>query len=80
MRNEIVHIGAGELNYEIRNIMKVVERVKALVLEVNLENIGDPVAKGEKIPPWMKEIISKLSMEDCSYSYCPSKGLQETRE
>jgi len=29
MRNEIVHIGAGELSYEIRNIMKVVERVKA---------------------------------------------------
>jgi len=80
MRNEIVHIGAGELSYEIRNIMKVVERVKALGVEVNLENIGDPVAKGEKIPSWMKEIISKLAMEDCSYSYCPSKGLLETRE
>ena len=50
MRNEIVHIGAGELNYEIRNIMKVVEKVNALGVNVNLENIGDPVAKGEKIP------------------------------
>ena len=80
MRNEIVHIGAGELSYEIRNIMKVVERVKALGVEVNLENIGDPVAKGEKIPSWMKEIISNLAMEDCSYSYCPSKGLLVTRE
>jgi alanine-synthesizing transaminase len=80
VRNEIVHIGAGELNYEIRNIMKVVERVKALGVNVNLENIGDPVAKGEKIPTWMKEIISRLAMEDCSYSYCPSKGLLETRE
>ena len=38
------------------------------------------MAKGEKIPSWMKEIISKLAMEDCSYSYCPSKGLLETRE
>jgi len=73
-------MGAGELNYEIRNIMKVVERVKALGVDVNLENIGDPVAKGEKIPSWMKEIISGLAMEDCSYSYCPSKGLLETRE
>jgi aspartate/methionine/tyrosine aminotransferase len=80
MRNDIVHIGAGELNYEIRNIMKVVDKVKALGVDVNLENIGDPVAKGEKIPSWMKEIISKLAMEDCSYSYCPSKGLLETRE
>jgi len=47
---KLVHIGAGELNYEIRNIMKVVDKVKALGVEVNLENIGDPVAKGEKIP------------------------------
>jgi len=54
--------------------------VKALGVEVNLENIGDPVAKGERIPSWMKEIISRLAMEDCSYSYCPSKGLLETRE
>jgi aspartate/methionine/tyrosine aminotransferase len=60
--------------------MKVVEKIKALGVNVNLENIGDPVAKGEKIPTWMKEIISKLAMEDCSYSYCPSKGLLETRE
>jgi alanine-synthesizing transaminase len=80
VRNEIVHIGAGELSYEIRNIVKVVEKVKALGMEINLENIGDPVAKGEKIPFWMKEIISNLAMEDCSYSYCPSKGLLETRE
>jgi alanine-synthesizing transaminase len=80
VRNEIVHIGAGELSYEIRNIIKVVEKVKALGVDVNLENIGDPVAKGERIPSWMKEIISKLAMEDCSYSYCPSKGLLETRE
>jgi len=52
VRNEIVHIGAGELNYEIRNIIKVVEKVKALGVSVKLENIGDPVAKGEKIPSW----------------------------
>ena len=80
MRTEIVHIGAGELNYEIRNIIKVVEKVKALGMDVNLENIGDPVAKGERIPSWMREIISSLAREDCSYSYCPSKGLMETRE
>jgi hypothetical protein len=29
MRNDIVHMGAGELNYEIRNIMKVEDRVEA---------------------------------------------------
>jgi len=80
MRTEIVHIGAGELNYEIRNIMRVVDQLKALGATINLENIGDPVAKGEKVPEWIKEIVSKASMEDCAYSYCPSQGVLETRE
>ena len=38
MRNEIVRIVAGELNYEIRNIMKVVEKVKALGLVGSLSS------------------------------------------
>jgi alanine-synthesizing transaminase len=80
MRTEIVHIGAGELNYEIRNIMRVVDRLKALGADINLENIGDPVAKGEKVPSWIKDIVSRTSMEDCAYSYCPSQGVLETRE
>lgn len=80
MRTEIVHIGASELNYEIRNIMRVVDQLKALGLDINLENIGDPVAKGEKVPVWMKEIVSRASMDDCAYSYCPSQGVLETRE
>jgi alanine-synthesizing transaminase len=80
MRTEIVHIGAGELNYEIRNIMRVVDKLKDLGAEINLENIGDPVAKGEKVPVWIKEIVSRTSMEDCAYSYCPSQGVLETRE
>jgi len=80
MRTEIVHIGAGELNYEIRNIIRVVDKLKALGADINLENIGDPVAKGEKVPGWIKEIVSRISMEDCAYSYCPSQGVLETRE
>jgi len=80
MRTEIVHIGAGELNYEIRNIMRVVDQLRTLGLNINLENIGDPVAKGEKVPLWMKEIVSRASMDDCAYSYCPSQGVLETRE
>ncbi|HEJ83515.1 MAG TPA: pyridoxal phosphate-dependent aminotransferase [Desulfobacteraceae bacterium] len=80
MRTEIVHIGAGELNYEIRNIIRVVDKLKALGAEINLENIGDPVAKGEEVPVWIKKIVSDISMEDCAYSYCPSQGILETRE
>ncbi|MFC1515504.1 pyridoxal phosphate-dependent aminotransferase [Thermodesulfobacteriota bacterium] len=80
MRTGIVHIGAGELSYEIRNIVRVAEKLQALGVTVNLENIGDPVAKGEKIPDWMKEIVAELAMEDECYGYCPTPGLLETRE
>ena len=80
MRTDILHIGAGELNYEIRNIIKVAEKLKDLGVEINLENIGDPVAKGENIPTWMKEIVAGIAMEDDSYGYCPSQGISETRQ
>lgn len=80
MRTEIVHIGASKLTYEIRNIVNVAQRLEKLGVVINSENIGDPVAKGEKIPDWMKAIISDLAMEDCSYGYCATQGVLETRE
>lgn len=80
MRNNIVHIGAGELTYEIRAIVEIAEKLQRLGVSVNMENIGDPVTKGEKIPLWMKEIVADLAMQDCSYAYCPTKGLLETRK
>ena len=80
MRNNIVHIGAGELTYEIRAIVTIAEEMNRLGLKTNMENIGDPVAKGEKIPLWIKEIVSGLTMQDCSYGYCATKGLLETRQ
>jgi alanine-synthesizing transaminase len=79
MRNNIVHIGAGELTYEIRAIVEIAEKLQRLGVRVNMENIGDPVGKGEKIPLWMKQIVAELAMEDCSYAYSPTKGLLETR-
>ncbi len=80
MRNNIVHIGAGELTYEIRAIVEIAEKMNRFGLKTNMENIGDPVAKGEKIPLWMKEIVADLAMKDCSYGYCATKGLLETRQ
>lgn len=80
MRTDIVHIGAGKLTYEIRNIIRVAEKLQQLGVVVNLENIGDPVAKGEKIPAWMKGIVAELAMQDGSYGYCPTQGILETRE
>ncbi|MEA2113984.1 MAG: pyridoxal phosphate-dependent aminotransferase [Thermodesulfobacteriota bacterium] len=80
MRTNILHIGAGELTYEIRNIVNVGNKLQSLGLQVNWENIGDPVAKGEKIPPWMKEIVADAVQDDATYGYSPTKGVLETRQ
>ncbi len=80
MRTNILHIGAGELTYEIRNIVNVGNKLQSLGLRVNWENIGDPVAKGEEIPIWMKEIVADAVYDDASYGYSPTKGVLETRQ
>jgi alanine-synthesizing transaminase len=80
MRNNIVHIGAGELTYEIRAIVEIADKLQEMGIKTNMENIGDPVAKGEKIPSWMKKVVADLAMKDCSYGYCPTRGVLETRK
>ncbi len=80
MRTNILHIGAGELTYEIRNIVNVGTKLQKLGVQVNWENIGDPVAKGERIPDWMKDIVAEAVRDDATYGYSPTKGVLETRE
>ena len=80
MRTDIVHIGAGELTYEIRNIVGVGTKLEKLGLKVHWENIGDPIAKGEKIPGWMKDIVAEAVLDDQTYGYCPTRGVLATRE
>lgn len=80
MRTDILHVGSGKITYEIRNIVRVAEMLQRLGVRVHMENIGDPVAKGERIPQWMKEIVADLAMQDSTYGYCPSQGVLETRE
>jgi aspartate/methionine/tyrosine aminotransferase len=81
MRQNIVHMGASELNYEIRGIVDVAHEIGRLTQRpIYWENIGDPVQKGEKIPAWVKEIVARAALEDRSYAYCPTRGLKETRE
>lgn len=80
MRNTITHPGADELVYEIREIVEVANKIQALGQPIRWENIGDPVAKGEKISDWMKEYIAQALKEDTTYGYSPTKGLLATRE
>ncbi len=79
MRTDIVDKNAGELTYEIRNIVNVVEKLQSLGMQTHMENIGDPVAKGERIPEWMKKIVAELAMDDCTYGYCHTRGMLNTR-
>jgi aspartate/methionine/tyrosine aminotransferase len=80
MRNELVNPGAGELTYEIRNIVNVAEKLQAYGVKINWENIGDPIAKGEKVPLWMKEVVAREVMNDDTYGYCHTRGVLETRQ
>src|SRR4051794_10942087 len=79
MRNNIVHAGSSELTYEIRGIVALARQIEAHGVPIVWENIGDPVAKGEPIPTWMKEIVRDLALQDAAYGYCPTEGVLSTR-
>ncbi len=81
MRNNIIHPGADELIYEIREIVEVGNKIAKTGVPIIWENIGDPVAKGEKVPQWIKDIVADTVKNDnSSYGYSPTKGLLATRE
>lgn len=80
MRQKLLSEGAKELSYEIREIVKKADQLKKLGMTISWENIGDPIQKHHRLPDWIKDIISGLMKEDDTYSYCPSKGMLETRE
>lgn len=80
MRNTITHPGADELVYEIREIVEVANTIAKLGQPIIWENIGDPVAKGEKIPQWIKDHVAEALKDDKTYAYSPTKGLLATRE
>ncbi len=80
MRTNITDPGAGNLKYEIRKIVEVAQKIEKLGTPIVWENIGDPVAKGEKVSPWIKEYVAEALKEDATYAYSPTKGLLKTRE
>jgi aspartate/methionine/tyrosine aminotransferase len=80
MRQKLLSDGASELSYEIREIVKKADQLKKLGLPIYWENIGDPITKNHQLPDWIKKIVSDLALQNDTYSYCPSKGVLETRE
>jgi alanine-synthesizing transaminase len=80
MRRNILHAGAANLKYEIREIVGAAYDIRALGQEITWENIGDPVAKGEAPPAWIREIVSGLLERPESWAYCETRGVQHVRE
>jgi len=80
MRKNIEHVGWGQLTSEIREIVAVARGLSELGVDITWENIGDPIAKGEKIPDWIKNIVSDLVYQDLTYGYVDTQGVLETRE
>jgi len=80
MRRDIVHPGAGNLTYEIREIVAVGQMLRDLGVDVTWENIGDPVQKGETPPDWIRQIVGELVDEGRSWAYCDTAGVPATRE
>lgn len=80
MRINIVHEGADELTYEIRGIVRVAEKLRQLGVEIVWENIGDPIAKGETVPQWIKDIVADIMRDDGSFGYSPTKGVLSARQ
>jgi len=79
MRNQLLRLGADELSYEIRGIVKKAEQIQKLGYKIHWENIGDPIHKNRKLPDWMKTIVINTLQDDRSFGYSHSKGLYETR-
>ncbi|MCK5612273.1 aminotransferase, partial [Candidatus Pacearchaeota archaeon] len=80
MRRDIVHEGSSQLTYEIREIVAVANELKELGVEITWENIGDPIRKGEPMPAWIKDIVTRLVSEDETYGYVATQGVLETRQ
>ena len=81
MRNNIVYKGADELTYEIREIVEVARKVQKFGVSIMWENIGDPIAKGQEVDQWIKDIISEAIVNDNEvFGYSPTRGVLKTRE
>ena len=80
MRTRVVIEGVHHLEYEIRHIVQAAKRVQALGVDMTWENIGDPIAMGEQVEPWIVEAVDGLLQENSSWAYSPSRGIDATRE
>lgn len=80
MRRNLLHEGAGNLKYEIREIVSIANQVADLGVPITWDNIGDPVQKGDAAPAWIREMVAEIVTDPKSWAYCNTAGVNETRE
>lgn len=80
MRANLVSPSSAHLSYAIRDIVKFGDLVRQFGIEITWENIGDPIAKGETVAPWIKQIVHEVVDKEESWGYCPTEGFLEVRE
>jgi alanine-synthesizing transaminase len=74
VRKNLIKQGDEHLRYEIREIVEIANEIVKMGVPMIWENIGDPVAKGEQIPAWMKAVVEDAVKQDRVYAYSPTKG------
>ena len=84
MRLDFISPQASFLQYQIREIVEVAHQVHKLnsAQQIIWENIGDPIAKGWKVPLFLKDILEQeiRKPSDGMFGYTHSRGLHTARE
>jgi alanine-synthesizing transaminase len=79
VRKNLIKKGDEHLRYEIREIVEIGNEIVKRGVSMIWENIGDPVAKGERLPEWMKTVVEEAVRQDRTYAYSATKGDPEAR-
>ncbi len=83
MRRPLYHPETARLVYGIREIVEVAARLAALDPGFRFigENIGDPVAKGWDVPPFIRPILTEIirARPGTVYGYTHSRGRMDAR-
>ncbi len=81
MRQNILRADSDLLSYPIREVVTIGKELeKRGNFSMIWENIGDPVAAGEKVPSWMHDLVQEQVATDQSFAYTETKGAIQARE
>lgn len=81
MRQNLLRADSALLTYPIREVVEIGKQLEKLGgFSMIWENIGDPVAAGEKVPTWMHDVVQKQISTDKSFAYTETRGAIAARE